>query len=74
MTISADISNPIDDSKGGVFSWGKFQQDKKSQVLVYVTVPDGTRGKQCQVSFANCTQRQRGVNTDCAKIFSPLRR
>ena len=49
MAISADISTPIDDTKGGTFSWGKFQQDKKSQVLIYVTVPEGTRGKQVKV-------------------------
>lgn len=51
MAISADLSTPIDDSKGGVFSWGKFQQDKKSTVLVYVNVPAGTRGKQVQVAI-----------------------
>ena len=51
MAISADISDPIDDSKGGTLAWGKFQQSKKSQVLVYVDVPDGTRGKQVQVTM-----------------------
>ena len=51
MAISADVSTPIDDTKGGVFSWGKFQQDKKQQVLVYVTVPEGTRGRQVQVTM-----------------------
>lgn len=52
MAISADVSTPIDDSKGGTFSWGKFQQDKAKTVLVYVTVPEGTRGKQIQVTFS----------------------
>ena len=51
MAISADVSTPIDDTKGGTFSWGKFQQDKKTTVLLYVTVPDGTRGRQVQVTF-----------------------
>ena len=49
--ISADTSDPIDDSKGGEFTWGKFQQDKKTTVLVYVTVPEGTRGRQVQVTI-----------------------
>ena len=49
MAISADVTTPIDDTKGGVFSWGKFQQDKKESVLVYMDVPEGTRGKQVQV-------------------------
>ena len=31
MAISADVSTPIDDTKGGTFSWGKFQQDKKDR-------------------------------------------
>jgi len=52
MAISADVSTPIDDSKGGTFAWGKFQQDKTKTVLVYVTVPDGTRGRQVQVTFS----------------------
>ena len=52
MAISADVSTPIDDSKGGIFSWGKFQQDKATTVLLYVTVPDGTRGRQVQVTFS----------------------
>ena len=59
MAISADISTPIDDSKGGVFSWGKFQQDKSKTVLMYVTVPEGTRGRQVQVTFS--TQRLKVV-------------
>jgi hypothetical protein len=50
MAINADTSDPIDDSKGGVFSWGKFQQDKAKTVLVYVDVPEGTRGRQVQVT------------------------
>ena len=49
--ISADTTDPIDDSKGGEFRWGKFQQDKKTTVLVYVTVPEGTRGRQVQVTI-----------------------
>ena len=52
MAISADVSTPIDDSRGGKFSWGKFQQDKKSIVYVYMDVPEGTRGKQIQVRVA----------------------
>ena len=51
MAISADISDPIDDSKGGTLAWGKFQQNKKNQLLVYVDVPEGTRGKQVQVTM-----------------------
>ena len=53
MAISADVSTPIDDSKGGTFSWGKFQQDKTKTVLVYVTVPEGTRGRQVQVTISS---------------------
>ena len=51
MAISADTSDPIDDSKGGLFSWGKFQQDKETTLLVYVDLPEGTRGRQVQVTF-----------------------
>ena len=51
MAISADISTPIDDSKGGVFSWGKFQQDKGATVILYVDAPAGTRGRQVQVQM-----------------------
>jgi hypothetical protein len=53
MAISADISTPIDDSKGGTFSWGKFQQDKKEKVLVYIDAPEGTRGRQVQVTITS---------------------
>ena len=52
MAISADVSTPIDDTKGNTLPWGKFQQDKTKTVLVYVTVPEGTRGRQCQVTFS----------------------
>ena len=52
MAICADVSTPMDDSKGGTFSWGKFQQDKEKTVLMYVTVPEGTRGRQIQVTFS----------------------
>ena len=58
MAISADTSDPIDDSKGGTFGWGYFQQDKKSTVLVYVDVPAGTRGKQVKVT----------INTNSLKV------
>jgi len=49
--ISADTSDPIDDSKGGTTSWGKFQQDKTKHVLVYVQAPAGTRGRNVQVTL-----------------------
>jgi hypothetical protein len=55
MAISADISTPIDDAKGGTFSWGKFQQDKKQSVLVWINCPDNTRSKQVKVRAAVAT-------------------
>ena len=74
MAISADISTPIDDSKGGTFSWGKFQQDKAKTVLVYVDVPEGTRGRQVNVTF---TTRQlkvvvMGKEVLSGELFAPV--
>ena len=74
MAISADISTPIDDSKGGTFSWGKFQQDKTKTILIYVTVPDGTRGRQVQVTFG--TKRLKvvalGKELLAGELFAPV--
>ena len=53
MAISADVSTPIDDKHGGVFSWGHFQQNKAKIVNVYIDVPEGTRGRQVQVCSAH---------------------
>ena len=53
MAISADVSTPIDDSKGGSYPWGKFQQDKVKIVYVFIDVPEGTRGKQVQVTCSS---------------------
>ena len=58
MAISADVSDPIDDSRGGTFSWGKFQQDKAKTVYVFMDVPEGTRGKQIQVSSSRAKQQK----------------
>ena len=74
MAISADVSTPIDDSKGGTFSWGKFQQDKAKTVLVYVDVPEGTRGRQVNVTFG--TRRLKvvvmGKEVLSGELFAPV--
>ena len=59
MAISADVSDPIDDSRGGTFSWGKFQQDKAKIVYVFMDVPEGTRGKQIQVSSSKAKPEEK---------------
>lgn len=50
MAISADISDPINDSRGATLPWGKFQQNKEKIVYVFIDVPPGTRGRQVQVN------------------------
>lgn len=74
MAISADVSTPIDDSKGGTFSWGKFQQDKNKTVLVYVDVPDGTRGRQVQVTILSKSLKVVALGKEICKgeIFAPV--
>ena len=67
MAISADTSDPIDDSKGGTFDWGYFQQDKNTKVLVYVTVPEGTRGKQVKVTINSKSLKVVALGTEVMK-------
>ena len=74
MAISADISVPIDDSKGGVFSWGKFQQDKTETVLVYIDAPEGTRGKHVQIGFQSHAMKVivLGKEVMSGPLFAPV--
>ena len=50
MSISPDLSEPMDDSKGGSAAWGRWQQNKKEEVVLHIAAPDGTRGKHVQES------------------------
>ena len=74
MAITADVSTPIDDSRGGTFEWGKFQQDKEKIVNVYFEVPEGTRGKQVQVAILSKSLKivALGKTLAAGEIYAPV--
>ena len=51
MAISADVSDPMDPKKGGTAAWGRFLQSKEEEAILYVQVPEGTRGRNVSVVF-----------------------
>jgi len=51
MAISADISDPLDDTKGGDSLWGHWQQDKKEQVVLTLQAPAGVKARSILVLF-----------------------
>lgn len=51
MAISADVSDPMDPQKGGKAAWGRYLQSKDEEAILYVNVPDGTRGRAVSVVF-----------------------
>mmetsp|Transcript_3496 Transcript_3496/g.10611 ORF Transcript_3496/g.10611 Transcript_3496/m.10611 type:complete len:147 (-) Transcript_3496:12-452(-) len=51
--IQSDISEPIDDSKGGTLPWGKFQQNKKDTVIMHLPLPEGCSGRNVQVKITS---------------------
>eukprot|EP00965_Chrysotila_dentata_P238549 6202579-Pleurochrysis_carterae.AAC.2 len=52
MSISPDLSEPMDKSKGGTAAWGTWMQDKKENVELRLQVPSGTRGRNIHVRGA----------------------
>lgn len=55
MSIAPDLSDPMDDSKGGKSSWGRWQQNKGEDVVMYLPLPAGTRGRDVQAKITSAT-------------------
>ena len=51
MAISADVADPMDEKHGGTAAWGRFLQSKDEEAILYVKVPEGTRGRAVNVVF-----------------------
>lgn len=53
MAITADVSDPLDDTKGGDSIWGHWQQDKKDQVVLTLIPPVGANPRNIRVSITS---------------------
>ena len=79
MAISADISDPLDDTKGGDSLWGHWQQDKKEQVVLTLHVPAAAKARNIQVLFKTGTIKvvvvgeTRMDDALCGKVRGPAR-
>ena len=55
MAISPDLSDPLDDTKGGDSLWGHWQQDKKEHVVLILPA-EGVRANRCRCRQTNTGQ------------------
>ena len=55
MAISPDLSDPLDDAKGGISLWGRWLQDKGEQVVLKLRVATGTKGRAVRVDFKSAS-------------------
>jgi len=55
MAISPDLSDPLDDAKGGISLWGRWLQDRDEQVVLKLRVATGTKGRAVRVDFKSAS-------------------
>jgi hypothetical protein len=53
MAISADISDPLDDTKGGDSVWGHWQQDKRDKVVLTLDILAGAKSGNVKVKYTS---------------------
>ena len=80
MAISADLSDPLDDTKGGDALWGHWQQDKRELVVLTLDVPAGAKARNVLVVFKSSSLKVVAVGETrmdgelCAQVRGGLRR
>mmetsp|Transcript_21860 Transcript_21860/g.69793 ORF Transcript_21860/g.69793 Transcript_21860/m.69793 type:complete len:179 (+) Transcript_21860:25-561(+) len=55
MAISPDLSDPLDDAKGGISLWGRWLQTRDEQVVLKLRVAIGTKGRAVRVDFKSAS-------------------